>query len=74
MNATGQETMSMMPAITGQQMIAITVLTLFFLAAGVFIGALCGDLSMRPLPADRNDNVTWTGAAVSWPRLNSAAR
>jgi len=48
MNATGQETMSMMSAITGQQMIAITVLTLFFLAAGVFIGALCGDLSMRP--------------------------
>lgn len=38
----------MMSAITGQQMIAITVLTLFFLAAGVFIGALCGDLSMRP--------------------------
>lgn len=40
--------MDMAPAVTGPQMIAMTVLTLFFLAAGVFIGALCGDLSMRP--------------------------
>jgi hypothetical protein len=48
MQATAHESMDMAPAVTGPQMIAMTVLTLFFLAAGVFIGALCGDLSMRP--------------------------
>ena len=48
MEATVHETMDMAPAVTGPQLIAMTVLTLSFLAAGVFIGALCGDLSMRP--------------------------
>jgi hypothetical protein len=46
--------MAMESAVTGPQMMAMTVLTLFFLAAGVFIGALCGDLSMRPNPEHLN--------------------
>ena len=40
--------MAMAPTVTGPQMIAMTVLTLVFLATGVFIAAFCGDFSMRP--------------------------
>lgn len=48
MKDNAHDMMTMVSDVTGPQLIAVTVLTLFFLAAGVFIGALCGDLSMRP--------------------------
>ncbi len=46
--------MDMKPQVTRPQLAAVTVLTLVFLTAGVFVAALYGDLSMRPNPEHLN--------------------
>lgn len=43
----GEMKMDMNPKVPGPQLAAITLLTLLALAAGVFVGALWGDLAMR---------------------------
>lgn len=46
--------MEMEVPVTLAQLAAVTLLTLVFLAAGLFVAALSGDLSMRPDPAHRD--------------------